>query len=145
MGDEKFLAMLREVLKRYDHAEMTTEQFRQLAAAFLPPNSPDPKLESFFDQWVYGTGIPTLKLSYTVKGKAPDLKLTGTLTQTDVDDDFTALVPVEIRLAPGRTMTQWVRTGSDPVNFTVPLKAPPVKVTLPSPRIACAFAVWLPA
>ncbi len=61
MGDDRFLAMLAEMLKRYERSEITTEQFRLLAAEFMPPKSDDPKLESFFDQWVYGTGIPTLK------------------------------------------------------------------------------------
>ena len=28
---------------------------RQLCAEFLPKGSPDPRLETFFDQWVYGT------------------------------------------------------------------------------------------
>ena len=130
LGDEKFLAMMKELLKRFDRAEITTEQFRQLAAEFLPPNSQDPKLEAFFDQWVYGTGIPSLKLNYTVKGTAPALKLSGTLTQSDVDSDFSALVPVEIRLAPGRTITQWVRSGNEPATFTVALKQAPLKVTL---------------
>jgi hypothetical protein len=130
MGDERFLAMLKQTLKRYDQAEVTTEEFRQLAAEFLPPNLPDPKLELFFDQWVYGTGIPNLKLSYTLKGTAPALKLSGTLTQSEVDAAFSTLVPVEIRVAPGRTITQWIRSASDPVTFTVALKQAPLKVTL---------------
>ena len=130
MGDDRFTAMARAMLKRYDHAEMTTEEFRQLAAEFLPPKSSDPKLELFFDQWIYGTGIPEFKLSYTVKGTGPALKLTGTLTQSAVDPDFSTLVPVEIKLAGGRTITEWVRSAGEPVSFTVPLKAPPLKVSL---------------
>ena len=130
MGDERFLAMLRELLKRYDRVDMTTEEFRQLAAEFLPPNSQDPTLESFFDQWVYSTGIPALKLTYAVKGKAPALHLTGTLTQSGVDADFSALVPIDIRTAPGKTVTHWVRSLNEPVTFTVPLKQPPLKVSL---------------
>ena len=54
----------------------------------------------------------------------------GTLTQSDVDEDFSALAPVEIQVARGHTITQWVRTGGDPVTFTVALKQPPLKVTL---------------
>ena len=130
MGDERFFSMLAELIKRYDHKEVTTEGFRALAAEFLPPKSDDPKLETFFEQWVYGTGIPAMKLSYTVRGKAPALKLVGTLTQSEVDEDFSALTPVEIQIARGRTVTQWVRSASTPVTFTIPLKAPPLKVTL---------------
>lgn len=134
LGDERFLSLLGDVLKQYDHKSLTTEAFREMAASCLPPKSDDPKLEGFFDQWVYGTGIPSLKLDYQVKGKAPALKLVGTVTQSDVDDDFATLVPVEIQLARGRTITQWVRAGSDPTSFTVALTAPPAKVALDPKR-----------
>jgi hypothetical protein len=130
MGDERFLALLADLVKQYDHREITTDEFRQAAAAHLPPHSDDPKLETFFDQWVNGTGIPALKLSYAVKGKAPQLRLVGTITQSDVESDFSTLAPVEIEVARGQTITQWVRTSGDAVTFTVPLKQAPLKVTL---------------
>jgi len=130
MGDERFLAMLAEVVKRYDHKEISTEAFRELAASFLPPKPDDPQLESFFEQWVYGTGIPNLKLAWSLRGKAPAFRLVGTLSQSDVGDDFTALVPVEIQVVHGRSITQWVRSSKTPVTFTVPLKQPPLRVAL---------------
>ncbi len=130
MGDARFQAMLAEVMKRYDHKEISTDQFRETAAAFLPPKSDDPKLETFFDQWVYGTGIPAVKLSYSLKGKAPSLRLVGTVTQSEVDEDFTAYVPVEIQVSRTHGITRWVRTGSAPATFTVALQQPPIKVTL---------------
>ena len=130
MGDERFLALLREIVKRYDRREISTEEFREIAAQFLPPHDDDPKLESFFEQWVYGTGIPTLKLSWSLKGKAPALRLAATVKQTDVDDEFTALVPVEIQTGRGPALVRWVRTSNEPVTFTVPLTQAPVKVAL---------------
>ena len=130
MGDDKFFAMLAELARRYDRKEITTEQFRDLATGFLPPKSDDPALESFFDVWIYGTGIPGLTLSYSIKGKAPSLKLVGTVTQTDVPEDFSALAPIEIQMARGRTVTEWVRTGNGPASFTVSLPQRPLKVTL---------------
>lgn len=130
MGDERFLAMLRELVRRYDHREISTDEFRQLAVEFLSPGGDDPKLERFFAQWIYGTGIPNLKLTYTLKGKAPDFRLVGTVTQSDVDDEFSTLAPVEIQVARGQTITRWVRTSGDPATFTVPLKQAPLKVTL---------------
>jgi hypothetical protein len=130
MGDERFLSLLTTLVKKYDHASITTEQFRKEAAAAMPPKSEDPTLETFFAQWVYDTGIPALKFTYTVKGTAPTVKLTGTLTQTGVDDDFSVMTPVEIRLGKGQSMTKWVASASDPVTFTVTLKEVPTKVTL---------------
>jgi aminopeptidase N len=130
MGDERFFSMLGEMMTRYGGKEISTEDFRELAAKFLPPKSDDPKLEAFFAQWVYGTGIPSLKLAWSIKGKAPSLRLVGTLTQSDVGEDFSALAPVEIQVARGRTITQWVRSATDPVTFTVALSQPPLKVAL---------------
>ena len=130
MGDERFFSLLAELSKRYERKEVTTEQFRQLAAEFMPKGSDDPKLESFFEQWIYGTGIPSLKLSYAVKGTAPSVRLVGTVTQSGVDDDFTAQVPVEIKLAAGKTITHWVRSSKDPGTFTIALKQAPLKVSL---------------
>ena len=65
-----------------------------------------------------------------MKGAAPNVKLTGTVTQSGVDADFTAAVPVEIAIARGRTMTQWVRSADVPGDVHVALKAAPLKVTL---------------
>jgi aminopeptidase N len=130
MGDERFLAMLREVRRRYEFKELTTEEFRAVAAQFLPPKTDDPKLELFFDQWVYGTGIPALKLSYALKGQAPALRVTGDVTQTEVDDKFATPVPVEIQLARGRVVTHWVTTGDEPAAFSVPVPQAPVKVAI---------------
>jgi hypothetical protein len=130
MGDERFLSMLAEIMKRYGHSEISTEQFRMLAAEFLPPKSDDPHLETFFDQWVYGTGIPLLKLAYTLKGKAGAWRLAGAVTQADVPDDFEALAPVEIQLPRGQTITRWVRASNEPAAFEVRLAEAPLKVVL---------------
>jgi hypothetical protein len=129
MGDAPFFAFLGDLMKRYDHQKLSTEEFRAAAAAHLPPKSPDPALENFFEQWVYNTGIPSLKMTWSLKGKAPALRVVGTIAQADVDADYSILVPVEIQTR-GRTITQWVQTGSDPATFTVPVAQAPAKVTL---------------
>ncbi len=130
MGDDRFLAMLADLRKEYERKPLSTEGFRLLASRFLPAQSGDPQLENFFDQWVYGTGIPSLKLNYSVKGKAGALRLTGTVTQSNVDPDFSVLAPVEIQLGHGKTMTQWVRTADGPVTFSVAVPSAPGKVLL---------------
>ncbi len=130
LGDDKFLAMLGELRTRYQYRTLTTDEFRKTAAAALPPRSFDPGLEAFFEQWVYSTGIPSLKMTYSTQGKAPQVRLTGTITQSDVPEDFSIWVPVEIQAGKGKPLTQWVRTSNDPATFTVTLKQPPARVTL---------------
>jgi len=128
-GDDRFLAMLSELRRRYEWKTISTEQFQQFAAEFLPPHSADPKLETFFEQWVYGSGIPVLTLNYSVHGRAPAVKLTGTVTQSDVDSEFSVAVPLEIEGA-GTRQVEWVRTSDGPVEFSATLKQAPVKVAL---------------
>jgi aminopeptidase N len=132
IGDERFLKLLAELRRRYEFQPITTDEFRELAKEFLPPKTSAAMLDAFFDNWVYATGVPTLKLQYWVKGVAPALKLSGTITQSGVDDDFSIEAPVEIQLAKGPPQIVWVRTSNESVPFSVALKQPPLRVTVPS-------------
>ena len=130
MGDQRFLDMLGELRRRYQYRAVTTEQFRRLAAQFLPPRSPDPQLEEFFEQWVYATGIPSLRINYSVRGKAPNVRITGTLTQRDAGADFSAWVPIEVQYAKGRPIVHWVRSADGAVPFELTVRQAPGKVVL---------------
>jgi len=134
LGDDRFLKMLAELRRRYEFRTITTEQFRALAAEFLPPRSPSGTMDSFFDNWVYSTGIPKLKLQSSIKG----FKVSGTVTQSGVDNDFSADVPVEIQFAKGAPQTVWVRSSSEPVPFSVTVKKAPVRVGLPAYSVLTA-------
>ena len=129
MGDDQFWNMLAELRHRYEHKSVTTEQFRALCAEFMPRGVPDPKLQAFFDQWVYGMGVPSLKLESSVKGAPGNLHVAGTLTQKDVPEDFSADFPVVIDL-PGKKITKWVTSSSDPVTFNIPVPSRPRHVEL---------------
>jgi hypothetical protein len=128
MGDTAFQDMLVALIQRYRYRAVSVPQLQALAAEFLPKGLPDPTLELFFDNWIYDVGIPTLKMSHTTKGKAPNIVLSGTIQQTEVGDQFTTLVPVEITTAKGK-IVKWVATGED-ATFTVKLASLPSKVVL---------------
>jgi hypothetical protein len=127
LGDERFHAMLRAACERFKSSPLSTEQFRSLASEFMPAGAPDASLESFFENWVYGTGIPKLKLTYSTRGG----KLTGTLSQSGVDDDFTAWFPISIQDG-NRTHTQWVQTGGDPSSFSETVRQTGALAELPA-------------
>jgi len=126
LGDERFRQLLAELCRRYRFQSLTTDQFRRLAAQYLPPGSKDPQLESFFDTWVYGTGIPVLRLTYAIRGT----RVSGSVEQSGVPEDFTALAPVEIRTGQQKTTLEWVETGSDPASFSRLLPERPLGVAL---------------
>jgi aminopeptidase N len=126
LGDERFLKMLAELRRRYQFRIVTTEEFRALAAEFLPARSSSGTMDAFFDNWVYSTGIPKLKLQSSIKG----FRASGTVNQSGVDNDFSVEVPVEIQFAKGAPQTVWVRTSNEPVSFSVTAKQAPVRVNI---------------
>jgi hypothetical protein len=130
LGDDRFLAMLAELAKRYRYSTVTTEQFRALAAEFVPSGMPDPTLEAFFESSVYGTGVPTLQMKYSAKGKAPSVRLSGAVSQSNVEAGFSSLAPVEIQPAAGKPIIRWVQVEGEPASFDITLKAAPLKVQL---------------
>jgi aminopeptidase N len=130
LGDERFLKMLAELRRRYEFKVVSTDDFRSLAKEFVPPKTAPGAIDTLFENWVYSTGIPSLKVKYSVSGAAPSLKLTGTVTQSGVDDDFSIDAPVEIQFAKGAAQTIWVRTSSEPASFSATLKQAPQHVVV---------------
>jgi hypothetical protein len=130
MGEERFLDMLGELRNRYEFRTVTTGEFQALAAAALPPKSVDPHLDNFFDQWVYSTGIPSLKMIHRTQGREGQLRVTGSITQTEVPDDFSVWVPLEIQFPKGRPLLRWLRTATGSTPFSIAVRQAPTKVTL---------------
>ena len=131
MGDPAFLKLIGELRKRYDMKPVATEDLRAMVREFRPPNFSADAVDIFFENWVYSTGVPSWKLQYTVKGAAPAVTLSGTITQTGVDDDFAADAPVEVQFGRGPSQTIWVRTTGESRTFTANLRQLPARVAIP--------------
>ncbi len=136
LGDDRFMKMLAELRKRYEYKTVSTDNLRELAKEFLPPKTPPATIDTFFENWVYATGIPTLKLKLATKGVAPAIRVTGSVMQSGVDDDFTTEVPVEIQFAKGASQTLWVRTSNEATPFSTTVKQVPTKVVIPDSVLA---------
>jgi hypothetical protein len=135
MGDAAFTAFLKDFVTRHRYQHVTTDQFFDEAAAHLPPTtaggpSLDRHLDSFREVWVESTGVPKLTLKTQLRGNAPDVRLTLTVTQAGVNDRFTTLVPVEIQLPGAKPRTVWLETGPQPASETIRLPARPTKISL---------------
>jgi hypothetical protein len=99
--------MMQDFVKTYMNRNASTEGFGAIAAKHMTPAMDlegNHRLDWFFRQWVYGTTIPKYKFESTVTA-APDGKwlVKGTLTQSEVEDNFTMLVPVYAEID-GQTM-----------------------------------------
>jgi aminopeptidase N len=131
MGDDAFFKLLAELRRRYEFRLVTTADFQALARELRPRDLKAEAIDAFFDNWVYATGVPTLKLRYTVKGVAPAVKLSGSIDQSGAGDDFSMDAPVEVQFAKGPPQTIWVRTTGDDNTFTANLRQVPVRVVIP--------------
>ena len=132
LGDEQFFAMLRELCARYQDEPVTTDGFRALAAEFVPQGSPDRDLRDFFDQWVYGTGIPRYSVEWSQKESGGRHRFQLRLAQDGVPDYFRASVPVEVHTLPGRSLVKTVVAGggTDEPGFSVVLRNPASRVVI---------------
>ena len=85
----------------------------------------DGKMDWFFDEYVYGTALPTYKLDSNFERNSDgDVVLSMKITQSGVDDKFRMLVPVYLELADGRTVNlgRIAIIGNSAKDVKVPLK-----------------------
>jgi len=62
-------------------------------------------MDWFFNEWVYGTEMPSYKFDYQLGGDGATVS--GRITQSGVSDNFKMLVPVYVDYGKG-----WTRMGS---------------------------------
>lgn len=67
----------------------------------------DKRTNWFFDEWVYGTEMPSYRLEYQINGNT----LSGRITQSGVSDKFRMIVPFYADFGKG-----WIRLGSARIN-----------------------------
>lgn len=132
LGDERFFKMLAGLRRQYEKRTISTAELRTFIKQDLPPKFTPTMVDEFFDNWVYASGIPALKLTYSVKGAAPAVRLTGQVEQSGVDDDFSAEIPVEVQFAKGAPQVIWVQTASSAAPFSATLKQAPSRVSIPA-------------
>jgi hypothetical protein len=89
LPDGKFLEMIREFSQTYNGKTASSWDFQHLAEKYAGK-----KLDWFFDDWVFGTGIPEYVLDYKVDSASDAFIIEGKIKQSKVSDDFAMPVPL---------------------------------------------------
>lgn len=92
-GDAAFTTMMKDFIKANYNKPVSTNDFKLAVERNITPEMDVDKNKSmnwFFDEWVYGTEMPSYKFEYNVTGN----KLTGSITQSGVSKNFVMLVPI---------------------------------------------------
>jgi hypothetical protein len=128
-GDAHFRAMVQEFVASHLHANATTEGFKSIVEKHMPPVMDldgNGRLDWYFNQWVYGTEVPSYNLRYVLEAQQDGkVLMTATVSQSGVSDDFKMLVPLY-----GQFNDQWHRLGQ--ATLTGSTSTPEFKVLLPS-------------
>jgi Peptidase family M1 domain len=105
-GDQNFKTAMQDFVKTYSGKSATTEDFKAMMEKHMTREMDldgNHRLDWFFDEYVYGTAIPSYKITYTFdKNAAGDVVFGFKITQSGVDEKFKMLVPVYLELADGR-------------------------------------------
>lgn len=138
-GDENFKETMRDFVKTYSGKAATTEDFKEMMEKHITPEMDldgNHRLDWFFDEYVYGTALPTYKLTYTFEKNAEGNIVFGfKVTQSGVDEKFKMIVPIYLELADGRTVNigRARLIGNSSVEQKIPmngLKDPPKRAVV---------------
>jgi len=136
-GDAKFKAMMQDFLASHYNQDVSTNDFKlAVEKHMLPTMNVDKtgKMDWFFDEWVYGTDMPSYKLNYSVTstddGKAI---FNGTVTQSGVSDQFVMLVPIYLDFGKG-----WSYLGSASLVGNSTLEIKNIKLPMAPQKAAVA-------
>ena len=128
--DAPFKALMSDFVKTWSGRNPSTDDFKAIAEKHITRDmnlAGDNKLDYFFNQWVYGTEIPTLgsKLEATDVGGGK-YRIAGTITQAGVAADFRTRIPIYLDFGNDRLR----RLGSIAVTGSTTAKVS-VEVSLP--------------
>lgn len=129
LGDDAFLKIMQTLTRDYAGKSISTAEFEKLSEAVSKQ-----ELTYFFAQWVYSTGVPQFKRTWSVYRTAKGYQVVGKVQQ-DID---IFRMPVEIRIFPeGRKpVNERVEMVGTSADFTVTAPTRPLRVVVdPASRL----------
>ncbi len=99
-GDRPFIEMMHDYVTTYRGKSASTEDFQRIAEKHMTADlnlEGNGKLDWFFQEWVYGTEVPSYRLEYTLTdADGGKTLLTAKVSQQDVSPSFKMRVPLYV-------------------------------------------------
>ena len=137
-GDAAFQAMMKDFAATYTGKNPSTADFQRVAEKHMTQSlkiASNGKLDWFFAQWVDGTAIPKYdaKLDFKDAGGGK-YKLTGSITQSNVPDNFAVMVPVYVHFDKNNYTrmgtTLLIGSTTKPIDVEIALPKKPQKFSI---------------
>ncbi|HEU5400245.1 MAG TPA: M1 family aminopeptidase [Terriglobales bacterium] len=134
-GDKEFIEMMHDFVESHRDRPATTESFKKVVERHMTKTMDlqgNGSMDWFFREWVYGTEIPKYRFEYHVTpADGGKFKLSMTVTQSEVSQNFAMLVPVFADFGKGMVrIGQVAVVGNSNRNADVLLPMEPKKVAL---------------
>jgi hypothetical protein len=131
--DQNFKAMMRDFCKTFANQPASTEDFKAIVEKHMLSSmdvGKNHKMDWFFNEYVYGTGVPTYTFSYDARMIEGKFQVNGTIEQSGVPDGWQDILPVYVHTKGRDVLLGWVRTTGKqtPLQFSLPVAVD--KVTL---------------
>jgi aminopeptidase N len=132
--DHFFKDMMKDFCQSYDNKAASTEDFKAIVEKHMVTSmdaDQNHRMDWFFNQYVYGTGIPEYRLNYTVEQVADKWVVSGEAVQSGVPDGWKDEVRLYVQM-PGKTPVPvgWLRIPGKTSPFKFQLAAKPERLSL---------------
>jgi aminopeptidase N len=104
-GDDRFKATMHDLVDTYRLQAATTEDFKAIVEKHMSPQMDldgNKKMDWFFNQYVYGTGLPSYHFDGQITETSGGESLHIKLIQSGVSPTFKMLVPIYLEFADGK-------------------------------------------
>ncbi|PYT23575.1 MAG: hypothetical protein DMG57_31460 [Acidobacteria bacterium] len=95
--DQNFVVMMHDFVKTYYNQSVSTEDFKRMVEKHITPNmnvDGNGSMDWFFDEWVYGTEVPSYAFNYSLSDDGDKTVLKFTVEQSGVSPRFKMLIPI---------------------------------------------------
>jgi len=124
-NDDLFVKILRDYVHEYSGKLATTADFQKIVERDAPGS-----WGWFFDDWVYGAEIPTIRWSYKVEPDGNAYRLTLNVKRSDISPDFVLIAPVRLEFDGNKFATIFVPVKDASVTVQKQIPAIPRNVVL---------------
>jgi peptidase M1-like protein len=132
--DEGFKQMMQDFTKSFAGKAASTEDFKAVVERHMTRAMDvdgNHKMDWFFNEYVYRTGIPEYHMEYTVQSQPGDKwLLSGTVTQSGVPEGWKDILPLYLHVGNKSGKIGWLGVVGKTTPFKVTLGFKPDKVSL---------------
>jgi hypothetical protein len=133
--DSGFKAMMHDYTQTYGNDAASTEDFKGIVEKHMNSHMDldgNHRMDWFFDQYVYGTGVPEYHFDYEIAQPGSDgkVKVSVTIDRAGVPDGWKDTLPIYMDKGGKPQLVAWVSVRAAHTTGDIELPAPPEKLEL---------------